>query len=80
MMQPISIEEYAGMVLENNKGYRKEDLVQALQQALEAKKHGAKCTICGAPNWAAGSAITGTNLCFTCTTGEADDSEDYEIE
>jgi hypothetical protein len=68
MMQPISIEEYAGMVLENNKGYRKEDLVQALQQALEAKKHGARCTICGAPIWAAGSAITGTNLCFTCTT------------
>lgn len=80
MMQPISIEEYAGMVMENNKGYRKEDLVQALQQALEAKKHGAKCMICGAPIWAAGSAITGTNLCFTCTTGEADDSEDYEIE
>lgn len=80
MMQPISIEEYAGMVMENNKGYRKEDLVQALQQALEAKKHGAKCMICGAPIWAAGSAITDTNLCFTCTTGEADDSEDYEIE
>ena len=80
MMQPISIEEYAGMVLENNKGYRKEDLVQALQQALEAKKLGAKCMICGAPIWAAGSAITGTNLCFTCATGEADDSEDYEVE
>lgn len=36
--------------------------------------------ICGAPIWAAGSAITGINMCFTCTTGEADDSEDYEIE
>ena len=36
--------------------------------------------ICGAPIWAAGSAITGTNMCFTCTTGEAADSEDYEIE
>ena len=24
--------------------------------------------------------VTGTYLCFTCTTGEADDSEDYEIE
>lgn len=80
MMQPISIEEYAGMVLENNKGYQKGNLVQALQHALESKKNGAKCTICGAPIWAAGSAITGTNLCFTCTTGEADDSEDYEIE
>ena len=36
--------------------------------------------ICGAPIWAAGSAITGTKMCFSCTTGEADDSEDYEIE
>lgn len=36
--------------------------------------------ICGASIWAAGSAITGMNRCFTCTTGEADDSEDYEIE
>lgn len=80
MMQPISIEKFAGMVRQNNKGYRKEELVHALQQALEAKKNGAKCMICGAPIWAAGSAITGTNLCFTCTTGEADDSEDYEIE
>ena len=44
-MQPISIEEYAGMVMENNKGYRKENLVQA----LEAKKNGAKCMICAAP-------------------------------
>ena len=34
----------------------------------------------GAPIWAAGSAITGSNLCFTCTTGEANDSDDYEIE
>ena len=36
--------------------------------------------ICGAPIWAAGSAITGTYLFFSCTTGEADACEDYEIE
>ncbi len=35
--------------------------------------------ICGQPIWAAGSAITGTYMCFTCTTGEADGSGDYEI-
>ena len=45
-----------------------------------AKRNGARCMICGAPIWAAGSGVTGTYLCFTCTTGEADDSEDYEIE
>lgn len=80
MMQPISIEKFARMVMENNTGYQKKELVSALQEMLSAKKNGAKCMICGAPIWAAGSAITGSCLCFTCTTGEADDSEDYEIE
>ncbi len=28
---------------------------------------------------AAVSTITRSYMCFTCTTGEADDSEDYEI-
>lgn len=80
MLNPISVEKFADMVMENNKGYRRKDLIRDLYNTLEEKKNGAKCIICGAPIWAAGSAITGTNLCFTCTTGEADDSEDYEIE
>ncbi|NSG11851.1 hypothetical protein HFM87_04755 [Blautia producta] len=80
MLNPISVEKFADMVMENNKGYRKKDLLRDLRNTLEEKKNGAKCMVCGAPIWAAGSAITGTNLCFTCTTGEADDSEDYEIE
>lgn len=80
MLNPISVEKFADMVMENNKGYRRKDLLCDLRSTLEAKKNGAKCMICGAPIWAAGSAITGTNFCFTCTTGEADDSEDYEIE
>ena len=58
----------------------KKELVKTLNETLTAKKNGAKCMICGAPIWAAGSAITGNNLCFTCTTGEANDSDDYEIE
>lgn len=80
MMQPITIEKYADMVMRNNNGYNRADLVKSLRAALAAKQNGAKCMICGQPIWAAGSAITGANLCFTCTTGEADDSEDYEIE
>lgn len=79
-MEPISIEKFADMVIKNNKDYKKEELVQILRETLNSKRNGAKCMICGAPIWAAGSAITGSNLCFTCTTGEADDSEDYEIE
>ena len=79
MMVPISVPEFADMVMKNNKGYRRKDLIETLNETLKAKNNGAGCMICGAPIWAAGSAITGTNMCFTCTTGEADDSEDYEI-
>jgi len=56
-----------------------DDLHGVLKEALAAKKAGAKCPICGKPIWAAGSGITGDYMCFTCTTGEVDDSEDYEI-
>ena len=79
MMTPISVEKFADMVMKNNKGYNRKDLINTLKETLHEKENGATCIICGAPIWAAGSAITGTNMCFTCTTGEADDSEDYEI-
>lgn len=81
MFTYISIEKFADNVMKNNKGqYQRGELIKSLRESLEAKKKGATCLVCGAPIWAAGSAITGTNMCFTCTTGEADDSEDYEIE
>ena len=79
-MIAISVNKFADMVMKNNKGYRRKELIETLNSTLQAKKGGATCMICGTPIWAAGSAITGTNMCFTCTTGEADDSEDYEIE
>ena len=78
-MVPISVEKFVDMVMKNNKGYNRKELIDSLKAALNAKKHGPKCMVCGHPIWAAGSAITGTYMCFTCTTGEADDSEDYEI-
>ena len=80
MFVPISIEEFADSTMKNNKGYNRKELIRTLEETLQAKKAGAKCIICGAPIWAAGSAITGTYMCFTCTTGGADNSEDYEIE
>ena len=69
---------YGGGSIKRNGIY--EEVIASLREALVAKKSGARCMICGAPIWAAGSGVTGTYLCFTCTTGEADDSEDYEIE
>ena len=81
MFNYISIEEFADSVIKNNKGqHNRKELIQDLTAVLEAKKNGASCMICGVPIWAASSAITGTNMCFTCTTGEVDDSDDYEIQ
>ena len=77
MFTYISIEEFADGVVKNNKDANRRELIASLREALAAKKNGARCMICGAPIWAAGSGVTGTYLCFTCTTGEADDSEDY---
>ena len=62
-----------------NKDINKGELMSALNEALKRKNKGASCVICGHPIWAAGSAIVGTDMCFTCITGEADDSDDYEI-
>ena len=80
MFNYISISEFADDVVKHNKGTDRRKLVADLEEALRAKRAGAKCMICGSPIWAAGSAITGTYRCFTCTTGETDDSDDYEIE
>lgn len=80
MFTYISVEEFADAVVKNNKDANRKELIASLREALAAKRNGARCMICGAPIWAAGSAVTRTNMCFTCTTGEADDSEDYEIE
>ena len=44
-MVPISVEKFADMVMENNKGYNRKELIEALESALDAKKHGAKCKI-----------------------------------
>lgn len=80
MFNDISVEEFANSVIKNNKGqHDRNELIATLNATLSDKKNGATCMICGAPVWAAGSAITGTYMCFTCTTGEADCSDDYEI-
>lgn len=41
---------------------------------LLAKQEG-KCDICGQAIWK----LADTGLCFSCTTGESDNSDDYEI-
>ena len=75
----ISIEEYVELHLKSNPDTTKEQITTALKDALEAYKRGAKCINCGNPIWVIGSAF-GSNMCFTCITGEAMPEDDYEID
>jgi len=78
-MIPISIEEFAKLHVKSNKGEKLEDIICRLKEAVKDKKAGVKCQNCGEPIWAIGSAIVHYG-CFTCLTGEADHSDDYEID
>ena len=40
-----------------------------------AKRGHRPCDVCGEPDWIFGR----TGMCFTCTTGKADASGDYEL-
>lgn len=74
---PIGLPDYVRMFLKDNRGEKAADVTARLQSALDAYKAGARCH-CGEPIWVIGSAEAGRD-CFTCITGEADPSGDYEI-
>ena len=79
MFVPISLEKFLKGYQKNNPKENIAELRKELIYVVEAKKNGAVCHICGQPIWAIGTAIVGWAGCFTCITGEADGSEDYEI-
>jgi len=66
------------MHLKCNPGDKKAEILAGLESALAAYKAGTRCS-CGAPIWVIGSSQVGP-VCFTCTTGETDGSQDYEID
>lgn len=78
-MIKISIEEFAKKYKKSNPDEDLKDVSSWLKDAVKRKKEGATCNVCGALIWAVGSAIGGFDGCFTCITGEHDDSEDYEV-
>lgn len=78
-MLPISITKFVKETIKCNPGTNSDELTASCKEALRLKHSGASCIICGSPIWAAGAALTGNYMCFTCMTGESDDSEDYEI-
>lgn len=79
-MIPISIDKFTESYIKNNPKEKRQDIINSLKAAVAAKQDGVCCSQCGQPIWAVGTAIAGWNICFTCLTGEADDSEDYEID
>ena len=49
---------------------------RSLEELRNNARQGGMCFVCeSAPVWR----LAGTGMCFTCTTGEADDSDDYEL-
>lgn len=74
---PISVEKFVDLFKENNPDMNAEDIKINLKHFKKLKIKGQKCD-CGNPIWIVGSAIAGQG-CFTCLTGETDNSKDYEI-
>ncbi len=77
---PISLGQYVEIHLKSNPGSSREEVTEALTDALQAYKNGTRCSNCGNPIWVIGSAFSGFEGCFTCITSEADPKEDYEID
>jgi len=74
---PISIDDYVRKHVASNPGVDRDDLIARLRSALVSAQAGVRCE-CGDPIWVVGSAEAGLS-CFTCITGEAHPSDDYEI-
>ena len=74
---PIQLEKYVELHLKANPGAQRTELAARIEHALEAFRNG-ECCHCGQAIWVIGSAEAGL-ACFTCITGEATPSEDYEI-
>lgn len=75
--KPIKLGDYVRLFLKCNRGAAREEVTARLRSALAAYQAGERCD-CGEPIWVIGSAEAG-HACFTCITGEADPSDDYEI-
>ena len=73
----ISIDGFLDQFKKNNKNTDLSSLKKDLLYFKGLNEKEAQCS-CGNAIWIIGSAIVGKG-CFTCITGEADTSNDYEI-
>jgi hypothetical protein len=74
---PITLDDYVDLHLQSNPGSERSELTGRLEAALAAAQDGARCD-CGNPIWVIGAAEVGYR-CFTCITGEAMPTDDYEL-
>ena len=74
---PIGVREYVKLHVKANPDENPTDLLARLRGCVSDALAGARCH-CGARIWVVGSVSAGYG-CFTCITGEAFPSEDYEI-
>ena len=80
-MIPIPVKEFVKQTVKVNPTKDAAYLTTACHKMLQLKHSGKTYMNCDTAHiWAASSAVTGITMCFTCMTGDADDSEDYEIE
>lgn len=63
----ISVEDYWELV--------KDDGWHTLEELHKNARARGRCENCGQPIWR----LVNNGMCFTCTTGEADASDDYEL-
>ena len=73
----IALNDYVERHLRANPEVSREDITARLEFAMAAHRAGIRCS-CGAEVWIVGSADAGLS-CFTCITGEAHPSDDFEI-
>jgi hypothetical protein len=74
---PIGVREYAKLHAKANPDENAAELLARLRSCVSDALSGARCQ-CGAPICVIGSGFV--DACFTCITGEAFPSEDYEID
>ncbi|MCT2534686.1 hypothetical protein NC661_04905 [Aquibacillus koreensis] len=79
-MVPISIDEFVNKKIDEKSNNNKKEIKKNILAAAKRRKNGIGCMQCNQPIWVIGSGIVGSDMCFTCITGEADDSEDYELD
>jgi len=73
----ISLDKAVEIHCGANPSHEPDDVRAQFEEALSNRELGEMCETCGdLPVWV----CSDSGMCFPCTTGESDASEDYEIE